>query len=176
MRKPLALSILVTAAALVVTAVALAATPKGGLVFTGVSAHRHYGVSVNTGCAVPAKTCPTATAVVLDVTAGSRTKPIAGCPYGEFALSTGKLNSAGKFTTASEFQVQGKVIKFKASGTFTSPLKLQGSVTGPSACGGTDSFSLKGAKAAPAKTPPPAKALPHRSRRDPAPAPPGART
>jgi hypothetical protein len=86
--------------------------------------------------------------MVMDVAAGSRAKPIAGCPYGTFALPTGKLNSAGKFTTASKFPVQGEVIMFKASGTFTSPLKLQGSVTGPSACGGTDSFSLEGVKGA----------------------------
>src|ERR1700689_297809 len=119
MRKPLAVSIFFTAAALLVTAVALAATPKGDLVFTGTTAHDHYAVSVSTGCAAAAKTCPSATAVVIDVTAGSRKKAIAGCPYGTFALPIGKLNSAGKFTTAGKFPVQSEVISFKASGTFT---------------------------------------------------------
>jgi hypothetical protein len=151
MRKSLALSILFTAAALVVTAVALAATPKGALVFTGTSAHKHYRVSISTGCAVTAKKCPIATAVVLTVTAGSRARPVTGCPYGGYELPTGKLKN-GKFTTSTEFLVQRKVIKFNASGTFTAALKVQGSVTGPSACGGTDSFSLKGAK--PAAPPP----------------------
>jgi hypothetical protein len=152
MRKLLTLSILFTAAALLVTVVALAATPKGDLVFTGTSAHKHYRVSISTGCAVTAKKCPSATAVVLTVTTGSRAKPIAGCPFGGYELPTGKLKN-GTFTTATEFLVAGKKIKFKASGTFTSPLKVQGSITGPSACGGTDSFSLKGAKpAAPSTT------------------------
>jgi hypothetical protein len=152
MRKSLAFSILFTTAALLVTAVALAATPKSDYVFSGMSAHKHYRVAISTGCAVTAKKCPVSTVVVLDITAGSRTKAIKGCPYGGYELPTGKLKN-GKFTTQTEFLVQGTVVRFKASGTFTSPVKVQGSVTGPSACGGTDSFGFTGAKPKPPKTP-----------------------
>jgi len=62
-------------------------------------------------------------------------------------LPDAKLSN-GKFSTASEFLAAGGIVMgFKATGAFTSSGAVKGTVTGNKACGGSDTYSLKGAKA-----------------------------
>jgi len=146
MRKLLATTTFFATTALLAAAIALAATPKTEEGFTGNTAHKHYGLIVTTGCT--AKKCTNATDVTITVKAGSPNKSISGCPYGGYGLSTGKIKQ-GKFSASAEFVVSKKPLKFTVTGTFTAANKLQGTVTGVKACGGSDSFSLKGVHLSP---------------------------
>jgi hypothetical protein len=146
MRKLLAITTFFATTALLAAAIALAATPKTEEGFTGTTAHKHYGVIVTTGCT--AKKCTNATDVTITVKAGSPGKAISGCPYGGYGLSTGAIKH-GKFLASTEFVVSKTVLTFKVAGTFTAANKVQGTVTGVKACGGTDSFSLKGVHLSP---------------------------
>ena len=141
MRKILATTTIFAVAALMTAAVALAVTPKANQLYAGNTAHGHYRVSIITNCV--GKKCTTATTTTITLRAGSPTKPVSGCPSGGYDLPAGKIKR-GKFSASTEFVVAGKILKFTVSGTFTAKTKLKGTVTGPSACGGSDAFSFTG--------------------------------
>jgi len=148
MRKILATTALFAAAALMLASIALAATPKANLYFQGNTSHKHYRVSITTGCT--GKKCSSATSVTIEIRAGSASNPQApACPFAAYDLPLGKIKQ-GKFYSSTQFTLSAKItLKFSISGTFTSVNKLQGSVTGAKACGSSDSFSLKGAPTKP---------------------------
>jgi hypothetical protein len=141
MRKLLAITTFFATVALLLAAIALAATPKTSEAFAGNTLHKHYRLSLITGCT--AKKCSTGTTVTMSLRAGSPTKAIAGCPYGGYGLPVGKIKQ-GKFSVNTEFVIAKKLLKFTVSGTFTAANRLKGTVTGVKACGGSDSFSLDG--------------------------------
>jgi hypothetical protein len=141
MRKFLAISTFFATAALIAASIALAATPLTNEAYVGNTAHGHYHVSVTLSCT--AKKCTTGTVATISIRAGSLSKPIKGCPVGGYDLPLGHVK-AGKFSATTEFVVSGKLLKFTVSGSFTAATKLSGSVTGVAACGGTDTFNLKG--------------------------------
>jgi hypothetical protein len=143
MRKILAISTFCATAALLAASIALAATPTTNQAYVGNTAHGHYHVSITATCS--AKNCTTATTTTILIKAGNPTKPISGCPYGGFELATGKIKQ-GKFSATSQFVVAKKTLKFTVAGSFTAAKQLKGTVTGATACGGTDSFNLKGQK------------------------------
>jgi hypothetical protein len=141
MRKILAISTFSATVALLAASIALAATPTASQLFLGNTAHGHYHVSVTTSCAT--KKCTAATSATIAIRAGSRTHPNTACPYGGYGLPTGKIKQ-GKFTASTQFVISGKLLKFTVSGTFTSANKIKGTVTGASACGGADKYTMTG--------------------------------
>jgi hypothetical protein len=142
MRKSLATTTLFATAALVLASVALAATPKANEYYQGNSAHKHYRLSLTTGCT--GKKCSSATSVKVEITAGSPTYPTAAsCPFAAYDLPNGTVKK-GKFASSTQFTVDGHTQKFTVSGTFTTATNLTGTVTGVKACGGSDAFKLKG--------------------------------
>ena len=145
MRKPLLLGSIIAVALLTAAAVALATAPKANLIYAGRTAHNHYYVNIETRCS--GTKCTSASTVAVSVTAGSAGSQSSSCPYSGYEMPVGKLKN-GKFSVSTRFLTQsGGTLKFSASGTFTSGgTKVQGSVTGIRACGGTDTFTLKAAK------------------------------
>lgn len=141
MRKILAITTFSATVAALAASIALAATPTASQVFTGDTAHGRYHVSIATSCV--GKKCTAATATSIAIKAGSLSHPNKSCPYAGYGLPTGKIKQ-GKFTAATEFVVAGKLLKFTVAGNFPVSNKLKGSVTGPTACGGTDTFTLTG--------------------------------
>jgi len=142
MRKSLATTTLFATAALVLASVALAATPKANEYYQGKTAHKHYLVSLTTSCA--AKKCSTATSVKIEITAGSAShRTAASCPFAAYDLPNGTVKH-GKFGSSTQFSVGTQTQKFTVSATFTSATSLKGTVTGVKACGGSDTFNLKG--------------------------------
>jgi len=141
MRKFLAITTFFATAALFAAAIALAATPTTNEAYVGNTAHGHYHVSIVATCA--AKKCTTATTATISIKAGSPNKSKSGCPYAGYDLPSSKIKQ-GKFSAASEFVVSGKLIKFTLAGTFTAATKIKGTLTGVKACGGADTFALKG--------------------------------
>ena len=143
MRKFLATTTFLATAALLLASIALAATPKANQYFQGNTAHNRYRLSITTNCT--GKKCSNATSVTIEIRAGSPHNPsAASCPYAAYELPLGKIKR-GKFSTGTQFPVSGHTQKFTVSGSFTAANKLQGSVTGVKACGGSDGFNLKGA-------------------------------
>ena len=124
--------------------IALAATPTANQYFQGNTSHKHYRVSITTNCT--GKKCSNATSVTIEIRAGSASHPVApSCPYAAYDLPLGKIKQ-GKFSSSTQFTLSAKItLKFSVSGTFTAVNKLQGTVTGVKACGGSDGFSLTGA-------------------------------
>jgi hypothetical protein len=142
MRKSLVTTTFFATAALLVASVALAATPKTNEYFQGNTAHKHYRVSITTGCT--GKNCTNATSVKIEVRAGSATNPSAAlCPYAAYDLPLAQVKQ-GKFSSGTQFTVGAHTQKFTVSGSFTAATTLKGTVTGVKACGGSDAFSLKG--------------------------------
>ena len=142
MRKSLATTTFFATAALLLASVALAATPKTNQYFQGNTAHKHYRVSITTGCT--GKKCTNATSVKIEIRAGSTSNPTASsCPYAAYDLPLGQVKN-GKFSSSTQFTVSGHTQKFTVSGTFTAATTLKGTVTGVKACGSSDGFNLKG--------------------------------
>ena len=142
MRKSLATTTFFATAALLLASVALAATPKANEYFQGNTAHQHYRLSITTNCT--GKKCSNATSVTIEVRAGSvKNKTAASCPFAAYDLPAGKVQQ-GKFSSSTQFTVDGHTQKFSVSGTFTTATNLKGTVTGVKACGGADAFTLKG--------------------------------
>ena len=152
MRKILVTTAFAAAVALAAASIALAATTTTTTnlwYFQGKTAHSHYVVSITSECSV--KKCTSATTAAVTVTAGSSKRPTAaGCPFAGYSLPNGHIKG-GKFSVTGQYVVNNKVLKFTATGTFTGANKLSGTISGVKACGGSDSFSLKGVR--PKKTP-----------------------
>jgi len=142
MRKSLATTTFFATAALLMASVALAATPKANEYFVGNTAHKHYRVSITSNCT--GKKCSNATSVTIEISAGSTKNPkAASCPYAAYDMPVAKLKN-GKFSTGTQFTVNGQTQKFTVSGTFTGATTIKGTATGIKACGGSDAFNLKG--------------------------------
>jgi hypothetical protein len=141
MRKILAITTFLATVAALAASIALAATPTGSLFFTGSTAHGSYHVAITTSCS--GKKCTAATSAAAAIKAGNAIHPKKGCPYGGYGLPTAKIKQ-GKFSAATEFVVAGKLLKFSVSGTFTAANKVKGTVSGISACGGSDTFKITG--------------------------------
>ncbi len=122
-----------------VTALALTATALAvpqGTTYSGNSKHQHYGLTVYTQCNTAG--CQNATSVSVQITEGSKAHPHASCAYHKGLQLSAKLKN-GKFSAKQKFTK--KHVTLSISGSFASG-KVKGKVTGPKACGGTDTYSL----------------------------------
>ncbi len=132
-------SLLITLSA-AVTVLALAATALAvpqGTTYQGSSQHKHYGLTVNTVCNTVG--CQNATSVTVQITEGSKAHPHASCAYYKNLTLSAKVKN-DKFSVKQKFAK--KHLTLSISGAFGSG-KVKGKVTGPRACGGTESYSLK---------------------------------
>jgi hypothetical protein len=132
--RSLLITLIAAVAALAVAATAVAV--PAGTQYSGSTKHKHYGLTVNTTCT--AVGCQKATKVSVEITEGSQAHPHAACAYNDVIVNA-KLKN-GKFSVKQKFAK--KHITVSVSGAFGSG-KVKGKVTGPKACGGTDSYSLK---------------------------------
>ena len=133
-----------SAIALAASSAALAATVPSGYVFAGKTDHKRYALTIDASCPASAKTCPHATDVAIIATLGLSSKPKPSCPHAAYQIG-GKI-SGTQFSTTGEFATSKKLVVIKVAAKFGLGKKttLKGSITGPKACGGTDTFSFTG--------------------------------
>ncbi len=132
----------VTAAATIaIVTLAMAVSVPVTTTFTGASKHKHYVVNLVPECFTSG--CTRATTIAVQVTTGSQKHPAAKCVFGTFQLPNAKLHR-GRFSAGGRFLAGSRTITIKASGVFTTSTRAHGTVTGPRACGATDSFRLAG--------------------------------
>jgi hypothetical protein len=128
-------------ALLATVAVAFAAPLPIGVYYNGVSAHKRYAVSLLTGC--DATGCKTTSGVSIDLSVGKKGKTSGKCPYATDALSGGTLKHR-RFSASGQFYLTGhRIVTFAMTGKFTSSKRVTGKITGPAACGGSDTFTAK---------------------------------
>ncbi len=133
--RSLLVTLVATVAVLAVAATAIAV--PAGTQYLGKSKHKHYDLTVYTVCNTPG--CQKAIGVSVQITVGSKSHPHASCAYHANLNLSGKLKN-GKFSVKQKFAK--KHLTLSMSGSFASG-KVKGTVTGPTACGGSDTYSLK---------------------------------
>jgi hypothetical protein len=120
-------------------ALAAVSAPWGCL---ATSKHRHSVVSILALCSKPG--CRIATGVGVWVSTGNLAHPHATCPYGKFALRVVNPRRRNRIATSGVFRANGALVRLSVTATFTAGHRVTGRVTGPRACGGTDSDAAKG--------------------------------